>query len=335
MNNIIGVAVVHKNLGKGYVVKMPNTQYGNYIAVKFENGKEAEFILSDFPDFFSSNSAELNKFVQEQIEKREKEQKRIEEKSGQEEKNRWEEIRRVVNLKHIEAVLHFTSIDNLKSILENEVLSRDEMKKKMINAAVNDELRLDFCPNCISCSISLPNAPLLFKFKKTYPDRKYVILKLKPELLWEKQCLFCKENAASNNVHLACDLSKPEALERMFGDYDTKHTRKGLENLYADGFIKDNMPTHNQAEVLVMGKIERKYIAGIYFFEEDIRNILFRNKLLELFKEGSETDFSFEKVPDDFMRRCKNPEKAFWQDTKSVRSDVNQDIYVPYDEIPF
>lgn len=326
MNNIIGTTVVHKNLGKGNIIGIPNTQCGNYIAVKFDSGTEAVFILSDFPDFFSSNSTELNKFVQEQIEKRKNEQEKNEQKISEGLRQKREKIMKIVASKQIEAVLHFTSIDNLKSILENEVLSRDEMKKKMIKAAVNDELRLDFCPNCISCSISLPNAPLLFKFRKTYSDRQYVILKLKPELLWEKQCLFCKENAASNNVHLACDLSKHEALERMFGDYDAKHTRKGLENLYADGFIKDNMPTHNQAEVLVMGKIERKYIAGIYFFEDDIRNVSFRNKLLETFKAEPESDFSFEKVPDDFMRRCKNPEKAFWQDTKSVRLDVNQDI---------
>lgn len=316
--DIIGKTVYHKTFGEGKITYCDKIR----ITVRFSVGEKK---------FFFPNAFEYGHLSERKDQELLKQQRQEEEQQGQKEK-----IKEAVKSRNIQIMLHFTALDNLEGILEKGILSLAEMEKQGIAAVKNDEKRLDFCPNCISCSISLPNAPLLFKFRKTYSDRQYVILKLKPELLWEKQCLFCKENAASNNVHLACDLSKPEALERMFGDYDKMHTRADLEKLYADGFIKDNMPTHNQAEVLVMGKIERKYISGIYFFEEDIRNVSFRNKLLEAFKAEPESDFSFEKVPDDFMRRCKNPEKAFWQDTKSVRSDVNQDINVPfYDEIPF
>lgn len=319
MNNIIGTTVFHKTFGKGQIVSLQ----GKYITIDF-NGCCKKFVYPYSMNVFL--------FTREEWEKEQKI------KLFYDAKNRdviIEQIKRIVGFRNIKFLLHFTSIDNLKSILKNGILSREEMKKKMIKATVNDELRLDFRPNGISCSISLPNAPLLFKFRKTYPDRQYVILKLKPDLLWEKQCLFCKENAASNNIHLDLGAQKPEALEQMFGDYDKMHTRADLEKLYADGFIKQNMPTHNQAEVLVMGKIEPEYITGMYFFKDDV-SIPFRDKLSEIFKEEPEDDFSFECVPDDFMRRCKNPEKAFWQNTKSVQMEVHQDTTSSFDdEIPF
>ena len=340
---ILGTTVFHASLGEGRVVNTTENQYGNYITVQFDNGKEAVFALSDIPELFSSDSVEFKRLQQEQLEKREKEQRKLKEKKEREEKEKWEryklqeeervkleqerierierekaeelrqgreKIKNIVNFRNIKELLQFTSVDNLGSILKNGILSRDEMEKQMIKASVNDEERWGFCLNGISCSITLPNAPLLYKFKSSNLDRNYVILKIKPDVLWEKECLFCKENAASKRA--------AEAFEQMFGDYDKMHTRADLEKLYADGFIKQNMPTHNQAEVLVMGKIEPEYITGMYFFKDDV-SIPFRDKLSKIFKEEPEDDFSFECVPDDFMRRCKNPEKAFWQNTKSVQ----------------
>lgn len=365
---ILGTTVFHASLGEGRVVNTTENQYGNYITVQFDNGKEAVFALSDIPELFSSDSVEFKRLQQEQFEKREKEQRKLKEKKEREEKEaleryklmeeeklrfeqeriarieqeKVEELRRgrekiknIVNLKNIKELLHFTSVDNLGSILKNGILSRDEMEKQMIKASVNDEKRFDFCLNGISCSITLPNAPLLYKFKSSNLDRNYVILKIKPDVLWEKECLFCKENAASGKVAWNHFRRAVEAFEQMFGDYDKMHTRADLEKLYADGFIKQNMPTHNQAEVLVMGKIEPEYITGMYFFKDDV-SIPFRDKLLEIFKEEPEDDFSFECVPDDFMRRCKKPEKDFWKNTKSVQMEVHQDTTSSLDdEIPF
>ncbi len=354
--------VYHKILGRGRVINIEEKQYGTYVIVRFESGKDARFALSDIPDLFSSDSVEFNELQQEQLEKRKKEQRKLKEKKERKEKEaleryklmkeeklrleqerierieqekveelrkKQEKIRNIVNLRNIKEILHFASVDNLESILKNGILSRDEMERQTIKASINDEKRLDFRLNCISCSVTLPNAPLLYKFKSNNLDRKYVILKIKPDVLWEKECLFSKENAASNRKCPGCTV---EAFEQMFGNYDEKHTRADLEKLYADGFIKQNMPTHNQAEVLVSGQIERKYIVGMYIFKDDV-SISFRDKILEILKEEHEADFSLEFVPDDFMRRCKNPEKSFWENTKRAYNELS--VIASDEDYPF
>ena len=35
------------------------------------------------------------------------------------------------------------------------------------------------------------------------------------------------------------------------------------------------------------------------------------------------------------MRRCKKPEKDFWENTKSVQMEVHQDTTSSFDDIPF
>lgn len=360
---ILGTTVFHASLGEGRVVNTTENQYGNYITVQFDNGKEAVFALSDIPELFSSDSVEFKRLQQEQFEKRGKEQRKLKEKKEREEKEaleryklmeeeklrfeqeriarieqeKVEELRRgrekiknIVNLKNIKELLHFTSVDNLGSILKNGILSREEIEKQMIKASVNDEKRYDYCLNCISCSITLPNMRLLYKFKSDNLDRKYVILKIKPDVLWEKECLFCKENAATKKVAWNPFRCTVEAFEQMFGDYDKMHTRADLEKLYADGFIKQNMPTHNQAEVLVKGKIEPEYITGVYVFEND-----WSSEIKMVWEKYQ--NIEWKRCPEnDFMRRCKKPEKDFWKNIKSVQMEVHQDTTSSFDdEIPF
>lgn len=320
---IVGATVYHKTLGRGKIIYKDLTS----VCVKFDN----EIIKFFSP--FSFGKKLLDEFYKEQLELEknterkevfersklhEAERARLEqeiieqEKAEREEKLRQkkEKIRNIVNLRNIKEILHFTAVDNLESILKNGILSRCDIKGQVMKATVNDELRLDSYTSCICCSITLPNAPLLYKFKSGNIDKKYVILKIKPNVLWEKYCLFSKENAASNRTCPRCTV---EAFEQMFGDYDKMHTRADLEKLYADGFIKQNMPTHNQAEVLVVGQIEPEYITGVYVFENDWSSEI--KKVWEKYQ-----NIEWKRCPEnDFMRRCKNPEKAFWQNTKSVQ----------------
>lgn len=335
-DNIVGAEVFHKSLGGGRIVNTMENQYGTYLTVHFDNGEDATFVWSDVPDYFSSNSSKFNRFLQKQIEELENEQRRLKEeeervkreKINSVKREKQEKIKKTVKSRNIQLLLHFTSVDNLKSILERGILSRAEMQKQGISAAKNDEMRLDFCPDGISCSVTLPNAGLLFKFQKEN-NRKYVLLEIKPDVLWEKECLFCKENAASRKVYLTPHNSMPEALEGMFGDYDDGHTRKELENLYMDGFIEDNMPTHNQAEVLVKQKIEPEYITGVYVFREDCSES-FVSHVKEIITKYPRSVYY---CPDDFMRRCKQPEKGFWGNTKRYYNEVPSGIFD--DEFPF
>ena len=348
-NDIIGTMVVHKSLGRGTVV---NTEENKYIRVGFDNGKDGVFLWSDFSDYFSSDSVVFNNFLKQKNEERDarilleqqrQEEKRrhqedvrkarelLEQQRQEEEKRRQEErIKETVKSRNIQILLHFTAVDNLESILEKGILSRVEMYKQGISAVINDENRFDSCLDGISCSVTLPNAPLLYKFQKE-KYRKYVLLGIKPDVLWEKECLFCKENAASGKVFLTPFHSTAKALEGMFGDYDAGHTRKELENLYTDGFIiEDNMPTHNQAEVLVKQRIEPEYITGVYVFKEDCSES-FVSQVNETIKRYPKPVYC--RCLDDFMRRCKQPEKGFWENTKRVYNEIS--CGVVDDDIPF
>ena len=293
---VVGAVVSHKKFGTGEII----FKSIDSVRVKFQNG-----VIKSFPS--SSFGKKLLDKIKEDNE---------------------EGIKKIVDLRKIEFLLHFTSVDNLESILEKGILSRAEMEKQGIAAVKNDGLRLDYCPDGISCSVTLPNAGLLFKFQKEN-NRKYVLLGIKPDVLWEKECYFCKENAASKKVFLKSYYSTPEAFEGMFGDYDAEHTRKDLENLYMDGFIKNNMPTHNQAEVLVKQKIEPEYITGVYVFREDCSES-FVHQVKEAIKKYPKPVYG---CPDDFMRRCKQPEKGFWENTKRDYNEVSSGIFD--DENPF
>lgn len=308
--DIIGKTVYHKTFGEGKITYCDWI----HITVRFNVG-EKKFL---FPNAFEYGHLSERK-DQELL----KQQRQEEEQQGQKEK-----IKEAVKSRNIQILLHFTSVDNLESLLEKGILSRKEILKQSVNAFINDECRYDCFLDGISCSITLPNAPLLYKFRKN-KGKKYVLLEIKPDVLWEKECLFCKENAASRKVYLTPHNSMPGALEGMFGDYDAGHTRKELENLYMDGFIKNNMPTHNQAEVLVKQKIEPEYITGVYVFKEDCSES-FVSQVKEMITKYPKPVYY---CPDDFMRRCKQPEKGFWENTKKDYNEVPSGIFD--DEIPF
>lgn len=308
--DIIGKTVYHKTFGEGKITYCDKIR----ITVRFSVGEKK---------FFFPNAFEYGHLSERKDQELLKQQRQEEEQQGQKEK-----IKEAVKSRNIQILLHFTALDNLEGILEKGILSLAEMEKQGIAAVKNDEKRLDFCPDGISCSVTLPNAPLLFKFRKN-KGRNYILLMIKPDVLWEKECYFCKENAASKKVFLKSYYSTPEAFEGMFGDYDAGHTRKDLENLYMDGFIKNNMPTHNQAEVLVKQKIEPEYITGVYVFREDCSES-FVSRIIEITNKYPKEVYC---CPDDFMRRCKQPEKGFWENTKKDYNEVPSGIFD--DEIPF
>ena len=88
---------------------------------------------------------------------------------------------------------------------------------------------------------------------------EWVILLLKPSILWELDCAFCQENAASNNVtRISLESRKQSSsLRMMFANYG--HISR--ENLT----IQTNYPSHPQSEVLVFNQILPQYISQVHF----------------------------------------------------------------------
>ena len=195
-----------------------------------------------------------------------------EEKSGSQDHS--SQIRQICTERCITTLVHFTRIENLQNILHKGLLDHQSLLKKYGQQFVpNDKRRIDGHKDAICLSISFPNYPLFSKFSwpedDSQPDYSgWIVLLLDSKVLWELDCAFCQENAASNAVRYIPleDRKKPDALKGMFVDVcrDTKgnvYQRQSLQ-------MPDDYPTHPQAEVLVFDQIQSDYIKEVHFYDE-------------------------------------------------------------------
>lgn len=169
-------------------------------------------------------------------------------------------MRTAVENRGIQYLVHFTRIENLGCILQNGLISVDSLDNCKIDYHPNDEYRLDNCCNATCLSIQFPNYKMFYKYRCENPDSNWVVLYIQKDVLWEKDCGFCVENAASSNVtSIPLDRRKGvDAFNVLYNDYPGKPSRESLG-------ISSALPTHPQAEVLVFDIIEPKYIQGVAF----------------------------------------------------------------------
>ncbi len=162
-----------------------------------------------------------------------------------------------VKEKKIEYIWHFTRLSNIDSILKYGLISRQDLENSGMQSDFNDDYRLDCQKNAICCSLGHPNYKMFYSLRQNNPDVKWVVLGIKPSVLWEKDCAFCVSNAASNEV-TCIPISYRKGLaafSKLFEEIDGKPTRTELG-------ISDYCPTNPQAEILVFGRIEPEYIIG-------------------------------------------------------------------------
>ncbi|OXM83689.1 DarT ssDNA thymidine ADP-ribosyltransferase family protein [Paenibacillus rigui] len=160
----------------------------------------------------------------------------------------------------IDYLVHFTQAENLSSIIRHGILPVAQQRSHNISARRNDVFRMDFCEDATSTSIHFPNYRLFYRFRRNDMSVDWVVLLLSPELLIEKQCAFCTDNAANSNISQQAlrDRIGADALRRMFDEIPGKPTRAVLG-------IPKYLPTNPQAEVLVFGKIEPHHIGAVIF----------------------------------------------------------------------
>lgn len=125
---------------------------------------------------------------------------------------------------------------------------------------VNDELRLDRRTDYNCCSISFPNDPMFYRFRQRDTTKDWVILVIHPTLLAMPGVLFCKHNAANAGISgtPANQLTAVESLAGMF-----EPIVDGLSR--ADQRLKEYDPTDVQAEVMIPGAIDPRFIVGVVF----------------------------------------------------------------------
>ena len=165
-----------------------------------------------------------------------------------------------VNSREIEYILHFTRLVNLDSILSNGLIPIDELERMGINSEINDEYRYDNCKNALCCSIGHPNYKMFYSLRMNNPDVEWCVIGIKKDILWNKDCAFCVENAASNSV-TSIPIHQRKGLQafmKLFDEIENKPTRNTLD-------IPSYCPTNPQAEILVFDKINSNDILGVVF----------------------------------------------------------------------
>lgn len=189
-------------------------------------------------------------------------------------------IQELIAARGIRHVVHFTRIENLASILTRGLLSKSELHEKGLNSLINDHYRYDDHPEAVCCSLSFPNYRMFYRVRCEQPDSDWAVIRLKPQILWEKHCLFCAENAASLSIS-----SMPtstwegiQGLRKMFANHKEMPTRDALR-------IPEHYTTNPQAEVLALESIEPDNIIDVCFDSNDrIKNLRAINKIIEPFR---------------------------------------------------
>jgi hypothetical protein len=178
-------------------------------------------------------------------------------------------IREYCRLNRINTLVHFTRVENLESIVEFGLFPVEVLSENNLRFKNNDPYRLDeaLYANCLS--FSYPNYKFFYTLRSNYPQREYCVIEFDSSVLWEKDCIFCKTNAASSeerdNIH--GNMSDRRKLRELFYN-PMLRLKLGLPTYYT---------TDPQAEVLVCDIIESRYIKSIHFNQKHIYN-RFRKK---------------------------------------------------------
>lgn len=162
-----------------------------------------------------------------------------------------------VKSRNIDYLWHFTKIENLDSILKNGLIPRATLEAMNAKVAYNDQYRLDGQKGANCLSLGHPNYKMFYSLRSQDPKQEWVVLAIKPEVLWIKDCAFCYENAASANV-TSIPLPQRKGLQAfraMFANAAGKPQRSVIK-------LPDDCPTNPQAEILAFDTIEPKYIEG-------------------------------------------------------------------------
>lgn len=165
-------------------------------------------------------------------------------------------IEEFVAEREIKWLFHFTRINNLGSILQRGLVTRNILVREGSEAVCNDQYRYDGT-DAVCVSIEFPNYKMFYSLRQSNLDNEWVVLVIHPCVLWMVRCAFCQTNAASavvTNIPLPQRMTL-SALQLMYTDFG------GIQRATLN--IPNSYPTNPQAEVLLLDGISPQYIAGV------------------------------------------------------------------------
>ncbi len=157
-------------------------------------------------------------------------------------------------------VYHFTPIQNLPSICQQGILSRDQAELlRDPNLVFPDTWRTDGAKWGICCSIEWPNYKMMY-MKQRYKSLEFAVMTLNASVLWDFDCVFLAGNAARADLR--------DKIPYIRRDY--MHRLNQLKALYPKVDQRKHSwqcyPEDPQAEVLIdQPAISLEYCVYIYF----------------------------------------------------------------------
>jgi hypothetical protein len=187
-------------------------------------------------------------------------------------KDYWEiiadHIAAIVKRREIEEVLHFTPLVHLPRILEHGLLSRSELQNVDYDVYVSEANgRRDGEDGAVSVSISC-------YYPKMFDARRYraggmipfVILVLRPSLLWNYPCRFYGKGVTTNAMkYERGKRNGGYALEKLFEDFPVPMMDNPAGKSFRDEYgLPPSWPTFADSEVQVMNSIDPNVIIGAW-----------------------------------------------------------------------
>jgi hypothetical protein len=159
----------------------------------------------------------------------------------------------IIKKRNIKRLFHFTQIANVVTILKNGIIPQET--KTDYPLLVTDKKRLDRRLDCVSVSLSFPNAKMFYPIRRyRNPYSTWCVISLSADILTDLPCLFFPGNAAAYGHETNRSKWKTTAaFEAIF----TGNNRP--MNLPA------SFPTDVQAEIQVEKEIPRTMISGVHF----------------------------------------------------------------------
>ena len=165
--------------------------------------------------------------------------------------------------------VHFTQVENLESILENGLLTRDELARRRIDARVSDGQRLEQLgagdANAVCLSTMFPNYSMFYKKRREDGNVHWCVLLLDAAAVAQLDAWYYPTNAASV-LSRNRGGSGYGAFMAMFAD-ECDGVRRGSLN------IPDYFTTSPQAEVQVRETIPARCITRVVLEDEDWRKM--------------------------------------------------------------
>lgn len=204
-----------------------------------------------------------------EIENRRKERA---EKRRREKEVRDNRIKTILHNRKIKQLIHFTRLENLSSIIINGIMPVTELNKKGIRYTRNDFDRLDRKIDCVCTSIEYPNVKVLRSYVEKNRSASWAILLIDASVIIDYKCYFARHNAATSEIaYNLNNRSAPNWFEGLFEKSFSVKKADGEEFFDRSEWRKEYaaFPTSDQAEVLIEGIIDKKYINSICFMNNN------------------------------------------------------------------